>query len=215
MLNIPVTIVDNFFEEPEKVVDFAASCEFKKSEDGRWPGKRSEKLYLINKELHCFSGMKLMSLFYSDIDKMSWNMESNFQIVDTNYFGGWVHTDYDSVITGIIYLNKNPDLNSGTSIYKIRKNKLFASLKHQDKKFDSYLTENLKEAEVYRKEHNEQFEETIKVSNVYNRLVCFDSHLFHAAQDFQNNLEPRLSLVMFLGNISNWDTPIKRMKTFG
>ena len=34
----------NFFEDPNKILSIADNCEFKKSEDGRWPGKRTINL---------------------------------------------------------------------------------------------------------------------------------------------------------------------------
>ena len=40
-MGFPSLIVDNFFDYPDKVIDFANTLEYNKSVDGRWPGKRS------------------------------------------------------------------------------------------------------------------------------------------------------------------------------
>ena len=44
----PVTILDNFFEEPDKIVDLALNTEYSEITDGRWPGVRSKNLSEIN-----------------------------------------------------------------------------------------------------------------------------------------------------------------------
>jgi len=210
MLNFPLTVVDNFFENPDKIVDFALSCDYKKHEPGDWPGKRSEALHELNPELFNLCGSKLISLFYPNFD-LTWHMASMFQVVDNSYSDGWVHRD-ENLITGIVYLNKNENLKSGTSIYRIKKDKVFAKPMHFDKKRENY--KNLEgNVDKYREENNSQYEETINVSNVYNRLICFDSHLLHAAQNFSDNIEPRLTLVMFVNSISNLNTPIKRLRS--
>jgi len=213
MLHVPVTIVDNFFEYPDEVVNFALSCEYTKSEDGRWPGKRSQPLHLINEKLFNFSVAKVLSLFYDkDFSSLTWNVGASFQIVDNTYTDGWVHRD-EELLTVIIYLTKNADLKSGTSIYRAKKENITAITINTEYKNNSYL--NGTDETLYRNQNNDQFEETINISNVYNRMICFDSHLLHAAQNFSNNSDPRLTLVMFIGNVSNMNTPIRRMKFIG
>lgn len=215
MLNFPVTIVDNFFTYPDEIVKYALSCEYQKSEDGRWPGKRTAPLHTINPEIFTVSSDKLISLFYKVYDvSPSWVVSTYFQLIDNNYSDGWVHIDYNDVLTGIVYLNKNENLNSGTSIYRPKKELFNAKPKCTEHKIKSYL-DNQYNSQEYRTENNSQFEETISISNIYNRLVCFDSHLLHAAQNFSNNLEPRLTLIMFVKTISDWDTPIKRLRSIG
>ena len=211
MTNFPLTVVDNFFDNPDKVVEYALSCQYEKAKDGRWPGKRSEPLHTINPELFNVSGDKLISLFYKG-DLPFWNIAANFQIIDNKYTDGWVHRDKDNIITGIVYLNKNENLKSGTSIYRTKKDKFDAQQINKDEKIKSYLDGEYN-SEHYRIANNSQFEETINISNVYNRLICFDSHMLHAAQNFSENLEPRLTLVMFVKSISDWDTPIKRLRS--
>jgi hypothetical protein len=214
MINFPVTVVDNFFDNPDKIVEYALSCEYVKAEDGRWPGKRTAPLHVINPEIFNLSADKLISLFYADNLNPTWSAATYFQLVDNNYNGGWIHRDTDYIITGIVYLNKNENIKSGTSIYRPKKDKFYAKLIHNEEKIKNY-TDIQYDSEKHRIENNLQFEETINISNVYNRLICFDSHLLHAAQNFSENLDPRLTLIMFIKNISNWDTPIKRLRSIG
>lgn len=214
MINFPVTVIDNFFDNPDKIVEYALSCEYQISENGEWPGKRTFPLHAINPEIFNLSVDKLISLFYTENLNVAWSATTYFQLVDNNYSEGWVHKDLDYIITGIIYLNKNENIKSGTSIYRSKKDMFYTKIKNTEHKIKTYL-DNEYNSEEYRIENNSQFEETINISNVYNRLICFDSHLLHAAQNFSEGLEPRLTLIIFIKNISNWDTPIKRLRSIG
>ena len=49
------------------------------------------------------------------------------------------------------------------------------------------------------------------MSNVYNRLVSFDSSLWHGVEDFKND-EDRLTLVMFLQDLAGPATTIQRAR---
>ena len=48
----PITVVDDFFSEPDKIVDYAMQQEFFPSENGRWPGKRSKFLWELDRTLY-------------------------------------------------------------------------------------------------------------------------------------------------------------------
>ena len=86
--------------------------------------------------------------------------------------------------------------------------------RYSEFKKKSYLNKmSIEDAKKYKHEHNEQFEETIRVSNVYNRLIAFDSHLQHAAQDFfGKGEESRLTLVFFVNKLFTNNTPISRVR---
>ena len=71
----------------------------------------------------------------------------------------------------------------------------------------------MKEAKKNKEDHNWQYEETIRVSNVYNRLISFDSQLIHGAQDFfGEGEESRLTLVFFVQKLLVNNTPIGRVR---
>jgi hypothetical protein len=64
---------------------------------------------------------------------------------------------------------------------------------------------NLKEQE------KEQFDETINVSNVYNRLISFEASEYHAAQNyFGQDDESRLILVFFVSKFNAHSLPLER-----
>jgi hypothetical protein len=212
--NIPTTIVDDFFDNPEHIRDYALSLEYTKDPEFKWPGKRSRQLYDINPNLFEFIINRALSLFYRPgIDYSQWKAKCSFQLVDKSYGTGWIHKDMET-ITGIIYLNKENNPNAGTTIYQ---RKSGHSLLNTDKKIQFFKGDiDLETATRYRKENDEQFEETVTIKNKFNRLVMFDSGLYHGANDFEDNNNQqdsdRLTLVFFIEKIDVYQHPIVRMK---
>ena len=177
MQSFPVTVLDNFFDDPDKVRAWALQQEYTSDPRGQWPGMRSKTIFELDESFFHVITRKVFSIFYDlSTEDVNWIVNANFQIINKEYESGWVHTD-DAVsqITGIIYLNPNANLNSGTSIYQQRKDLLQHNHAYLDKKRDSYLNKlSIQDARKYKEEHNSQYEETIRVNNVYNRLICFD-----------------------------------------
>jgi uncharacterized iron-regulated protein len=147
--------------------------------------------------------------------ELSWEVTMNFQLVPKDYDSGWIHSDEnDSQITGIIYLSPNANLNGGTSIYRDKSNLVQPISVNNEFKKDSYLKKiSIQEAKKNKEDHNSQYEETIRVSNVYNRLISFDSQLIHGAQEFfGEGEESRLTLVFFVKKLFVNNTPIGRVR---
>lgn len=210
MKYFPVTILDNFYENPDFVRDYALSLEYFKSKTGNFPGERSKHISIINKNLFRLFCNKLFSIFFDpDIDKLSWNVDTNFQKISSFSNNkndiknsGWIHQDDEYLIGGLVYLNPNPNPNWGTSIYSLNngmeldceyKNKL---LHLSDQDFDEY------EYTLEKTNHNNKFTETIRIENLYNRLILYDAKLFHGVPNYYSeNGEPRLTQVFFVKSL--------------
>lgn len=215
MQTIPVTVLDNFFDNPDKVRTWALQQEYFADPSGRWPGLRSKELVELNEPFFHFVCKKFFAQFYNLDEEIEWVVSMRFQTVHKGYEAGWVHSDEErSQITGIIYLTPNSNLGGGTSIYREKSNLIKAVHQSNDIKINSYLNKiTIKEAEEYRKAHNDQFEETIRVANIYNRLVSFDSHLHHSAQSFfGENDDARLTLVFFVTKLLVNNPPVARVR---
>lgn len=217
MQTIPVTVLDNFFDEPDKVRRWALQQEYLPDSEGRWPGLRSNYIHELDDPFFQLTCRKFFSQFYElrEEKEIQWNVSMNFQIVHEGYDSGWIHSDQiTSQITGIVYLTPNSNLNGGTSIYRQKANLLQHTHRNTEHKENSYLNKmSIEDAKQYKQEHNSQFEETIRVSNVYNRLIAFDSHLHHAAQDFfGEGQDSRLTLVFFVNKLFVNNSPIGRVR---
>lgn len=196
----PVTVVDDFLEEPDIVRDFALRQQYKEADKFNYPGLRSKELRDINPSLNTEVYSKILSIFY-DYGKEVKSYAGNacFQIVDQKYGSGWIHTD-DSIATAIIYLNPT-NTKSGTTIYK-PKNPFDRNILHNEHKSEHYKNggADFEKYEKYRLENNDRFEPSVTISSEYNRMILFDSHLYHGAQDFFNEKDKngRLTLIVFL-----------------
>ena len=197
---IPTTILDNFFDDPLEVRKFALKQEFLPDVNQSYPGKRSRPLQEINPPLFRHTIERFNSIFYvlSDVD--GWQATAYFQLIDSTS-APWVHRDIQT-ISGIIYLNDTPKLETGTTIYKPKTTGLFGL----DVTSKQLLPEDA------RLKNNSQFDESIVVKNKFNRLVAFDSKEFHAASSFSEIEEdPRLTLVFFIDRLNVQHYPIQRM----
>jgi hypothetical protein len=217
MHSIPVTVFDNFLDDPNKVRNWALQQEYFPASLGKWPGLRTKALHELNKPLFDLICRKFFSQFF-DLEnqkEIKWEVTMNFQNVDDKYHSGWIHSDEEtSQITGILYLSPNSNLDGGTSIFREKSNVVQHVHEHTVKKQDSYTKKvSIEEVKKYKDVHNSQFEETIRISNVYNRLICFDSHLHHAAQNFfGSDINARLTLVFFVKKLFVNTTPVSRVR---
>ena len=75
----PNLIVDNFFDDPDSIVDLSTNLKYSPSEDGKWPGLRSDNLHKIDYALFDFVCRKISHLFYPDCE--GWTYHLSFQKV--------------------------------------------------------------------------------------------------------------------------------------
>jgi len=222
MKKIPVTIVDNFYENPDLVRHFAMSQEFYPNQDGKWPGSRSNQLFQMNENLNQTFCEKLFSLFF-DLNQthLNWRIESCFQLVSrfsnvkTSAFNvGWIHSD-PCIFSGVIYLNPNPFPNTGTSVFKLKNEEVDDC--NQKTKFIYYSGQEISEQE-YEKDimyNNNKFVESVRVENVYNRLILFEGGVYHGVPSFYTeDDEPRLTQVFFVKELDSTKSlfPIERSR---
>ena len=216
---IPLTIVDNFFDDPDSIRKWALTLPYSKDPRGRWPGERSPFLHDINPEFVDYFSKKYFSLFFNfELEPINWVMDACFQRIDKDYGQGWIHQDESVRMAGLIYLTPGADLRSGTSIYARSNEAMFAKNKEQSllAKVSFYNTgrPSLEELEPYRKNIASEFTETVRINNVYNRLVSYDGHLHHSANEFLAEKEnTRLTLVFFVNHLQADKSPIHRMRS--
>mgnify|MGYP003151237840 CR=1 FL=1 len=206
----PVTIVDNFFEDPDYIVKYAKSLEYENLRIA--PGLRTKALHEVDQEFFNWITNKSLKLHYPD-KELEFNAEARFQKVPVNLkHDGWVHHDEPSELTIVVYLSKHAE--TGTSFYRRK-----SPMRFLDKqKLKYYYFENpnrnkkeTAEIEKAKKYNNDFFEETISVKGLYNRCIMFDSSLYHAAHVFTGNEkeEDRLIFVNVIFSLSNNNKMLK------
>jgi hypothetical protein len=89
------------------------------------------------------------------------------------------------------------------------------SSKYNDWKRKYYRGEISKEEQdPYMKLNNEGFVEDCFFSNKYNRVIGFDSHIWHGVKDFATNTEEeRLTIVTFIHQVVANGLPVTRMRS--
>ena len=215
MFQFATTCVDNFFKYPDEIVNLAETLDYKPHSEGMWPGARSPELHTINPALKTKICTKYLKL-HLQAAMIGYQCVAYFQKIGSASGGsgeGWVHNDTPHLHTSIIYLNKNENLKSGTSLFRPKKGigPMYTTRNNMRKREFNLGKLSTEEAEKYRKESNSDFEETVRFSNVYNRCIGFDAMEWHAANEFVQKTEhPRLTLIIFWNEISSGQTGLQR-----
>ena len=226
MKSFPAVIVDDFFDDPDYIRNLGSVLPYHPPTGGItvWPGKRTDLISDIEDErfirLFHYTGKKILSIFQPS-NPLTWQIILQFQKIQPysenkwdRVNRGWVHHDgtggTNVKFGGIIYLNKNADKDTGTSVYKM-KNGIHTCEDHEvEQKSKLYGGENIdidRYNQIY-DEYHDQFEETIKVDNIYNRLLLFGGDVLHGVRTF--GTEERLTLVFFCQNIGDMTPPLQR-----
>jgi hypothetical protein len=226
----PTTIVDDFFENPKEVVNFANKQKFLPNPKGFFPGKRTQGLHVIDESFFNSVLSKIVNIYFDfAVHEVYWeNVEMYFQKIkpfsddkQALINKGLIHQDGDIPLVGLIYLTEDADLDSGTSIFKAKK--IYKNAASQTKKFTQrkqnlYKKEKLKkndlvDLEKLTKEINYGFEESLRINNIFNRFLSYNGSEFHGANNFMAKKdEERLTLVFFINNIqATGYYPIQRL----
>lgn len=209
-MKYPILIADNFFENLNKVKNFALEIsDREKSNNGSWPGERSKPTHLINHDFFKYVCAKILAMMFPfNWKKIYYNANQQFQYIKpSNYDLGFIHRDNEIAdFTAIIYLSSHEDC--GTNFYSLKNNFFSSSIDEYSLKEKFYLDVNnqKKRKEAYEAciQHSKFFDETIKINSKPNRILIFDSNYFHSAQNFKdvvNKNEDRLTLITFFNKI--------------
>jgi len=219
MKNFPTICIDNFYSDPDIIRDFALKQEFHKSLTGGWPGTRTYPIHQLDQDFFKYFTSKFFAVFYDfkQEDEIQWKVQSYFQLIppfsgekESALNKGWIHRDA-GLAAGLIYLTPNPNPDSGTSLHYPKKNILPTLLDNEYRtKLYNRETVDVTEYEKLLTDHNSKFEESVVFKNKYNRLISYDSSIFHSANSFYTDNEPRLIQVFFIENMSVDFLPLHR-----
>jgi hypothetical protein len=179
-----VQIVDNFYEDAQKVRNFALQQKFVKR-PGNYPGVRTDRISNLNLNFFKYFAQKLTALYFNNSTKVEYDITTLFQSIDGSYDTGWIHTDltvdeYD--VAGVVYLSPQAPIGTGTGIFRSKTEPIQIS----DIAKKPYSIDNLNNPN-YNKEQqrfNDQFECTVNIGNVFNRLVVYPAEQWHTQMGF-------------------------------
>lgn len=175
-----ILVVENFYKDPDKVVEYANSKEF--AEDDRYyKGSRSTERHLfpyVKEEFERLLGGAVIN------DWLMQPYNGCFQITDSRNPLVW-HSDSQNYAAAI-YLTKDADA-MGTSFWKDTKygyRRPPDTAEHCNEIYSPYNLVN-----------QDNWELVDKVGGVYNRLVIWDGKMIHSASMYSEN--PRLVQLFF------------------
>lgn len=208
-MHFPITIIDNFFDDPDRIVKLAGSLDYHPRKKGdHWYGLRSKPLHEIDKGYFEWSSQKILRAFYKDETRHVCN--TCFQKtpgIKNISNEGWIHTD-KCLMAAIIYLDK--DNISGTNFYK---SKTFGTNKFSYADIHKQDNINSKDFAEARDKNNSHYEKTIEVKGLYNRAVIYDAKIYHGADLHPTNTE-RLTQIFFFYSIDKEWFPIISIRKF-
>ena len=186
-MSYPLVIKDNFFPDPDAIVKASNKLQYYSSENN-WPGVRTKPLNEVNPKLFAYIWQKIFHLLHDKIPE-TYSIMMGFQKIKPFIEGdkwnrknrGWIHRDC-CLFGGVIYLDKNPDKDAGTSIYKSKDGFDVQPQENIDAKelfYSGQLIDDGHYYNAYDRVRN-QYEETLKIPNVYNRLVLIPNDQPHA-----------------------------------
>jgi len=215
--HFPAICVDNFFNDPDSVREFALSQEY--IEEGlAYPGSRSDSLAKLDYDFFNSFCKKIIGLFNNYDDVIELKISAKFQkikkfsdIKELNT--GWIHRDDENVFAGLVYLTPNAKLNSGTSLYTLKDNEpeYVPELNDIKKQFFNGTLKDNDIALSALQAQNSRFIETVRFNNLYNRLICYDASVFHGANNLDLD-EERLTLVFFVTQYHSKSIPLIRVR---
>lgn len=194
---------DNFFINPDKILVLFEQEQFFQS--AAYPGTRTGNLLEStndsSKNFAFFCSKKICDEIFPGIHGLMIDIRLHINLVydDQEINQGWIHAD-DADLAGLIYLSKNENcLDTGTSIFNKKLKENFASRdirSRQEFNVTNVVTEAYKQD---LQENHSMFDETIRIGNVYNRLVAYDANLFHRPNRYNlDSAESRKSIVFFI-----------------
>lgn len=196
---LPTRIIDNFFEAPMGWRAFALDQQYEKCSDGTWPGERSQPLNDLDNNMFEVFAKKLLEAVPEYVGFT--NLRAQFHLVDGSYIKGWVHDDDPTLnIVGVIYLNKDAPLGTGTTIYNDKYDQNADTYREYFKKDVLFSTpESRANLSNIRDEHRSKFTPNMEIQNVFNRCVIYDPRLWHSPDNYFGTTkeDSRLTLVFF------------------
>jgi hypothetical protein len=182
--------IDNFYEDPMMVREFALKQEFKVR--GNHPGQRT--VSFLDEDIK----QKLRDILYpfaGEITDWGGIHSGSFQYtISTDR--SWIHCDGLSNWAAVCYLTPNAPVTSGTGIFK-----------HRETGWTNFDYKRINDSEYLKQapsqnESNDysKWELVDRIGNVFNRIVLYRADNFHVSLDyFGNNMyDGRLFQVFFL-----------------
>ena len=209
----PTLVVDDFLEDPDYVLCLATNAEYNDPGHTNYPGVASKnKIHELDQELFDTILQKIFGYYWDLNNSVKFRVDMEFQKIEKNG-QGIIHLDttYGALAAGVIYLNQDIDRDTGTSFYKLT-DPDYKIKQHEflDPIARYHAGEHVDGLDNICEKHYNMFEETMRVQNQYNRLVTYDSNVWHTATSYGD--QTRYTLRFFINELesNHQDFPLRR-----
>ena len=128
MKYFPITILDDFYENPDEILKLAKEVDYQREGENTYPGCVSNlTIDKINYDLFFYTMKKIISMYWEGECNENFEVTMQFQKIEPHEDNllnkGIIHHDFieNEVFSGVIYLNDN-SVDSGTSFYELKDN---------------------------------------------------------------------------------------------
>ena len=182
------------------------------------PGLKTKTLSELNYSLFQLTTKKVLLSFFNryEIENIRYECRTKFEKINPYGEGydknGWIHSDDSNKLSAIYYINGVYE--EGTSFYvkkKILEEPDLSLLDYKHKLFMGFKPD-VQEYNTNLKKHNDQFLEILNVPLIKNRIVIFDSSIYHKTNGLGSLDKPRLIQTYFFGNIYADHFPISEIR---
>jgi len=172
-------VIDNFYENPDKIREYALSLNYQPPENHGAVGYRCESGRKIQEGTKELFEKLLHATIPGGNKKGSWDYSTNGCFQWCNAKTPIVYHSDEQQYAAIVYLTPNAPPNTGTSFFRHKKYKLRNS--EVFSKSDWYQSDlNYKEPHL----DKTQWETFDSIGNVYNRLVIFNAQYIHGVTEY-------------------------------
>ena len=200
----PTLVVDDFLEDPDYVLCLATNAEYNDPGHTNYPGVASKnKIHELDQELFDTILQKIFGYYWDLNNPVKFRVDMEFQKIEKNG-QGIIHLDttYGALAAGVIYLNQDIETDTGTSFYKL----IDPDYKIKQHEFLDPIAryhagEHVDGLDNICEKHYNMFEETMRVQNQYNRLVTYDSNVWHTATSYGD--QTRYTLRFFVNELES------------
>jgi hypothetical protein len=164
-MNLELMIIDNFYQDPDSVRNYALSQPFDIT--GNFPGARTRPYLPADVKAgisHWLRPVGEITHWFEDD-----GYTGSFQLA-TAMDRTWIHSDHYNTWAGVCYLTPDAPHTSGTGLYKHKRTGQHRRLDGDHEGYD-YTKWDLFD----------------KIGNKYNRLIIYRGDLFHASLDYFGN----------------------------
>lgn len=201
---------DDYLEKPYDLIEMSKDIQFNRSPV--FPGARTDNLLAspnpeIKKFAEWFTNQISYDIFPGIFLYETYLCFHKYDLYEEEEFNiGWIHNDVGN-LAGLIYLTPEEDnINTGTSIFSdvpVQPEELPTDARARELCYvEKIITPEFKSGFDRNKQIFES-KETIRVGNKFNRLVAYDSKMWHRPNNYGTACgETRLSLLFFISQFN-------------